>query len=113
MPPDFWGDEIELPDVPQTPQNAPEETFSDAGAAPSRAAPNPSTASAATPSGEGIEADPRFTLLQSLFPGFISDWQPAQTPAANAETALEDAPETPETVDLEEGLDADESDEES
>ena len=67
-----------------------------------------SAPSAASRPVEGaLEADPRFVLLTELFPGRVTSWQ-----AAVAETPVEgadDAEGVPETVDLEEGLDADEA----
>lgn len=107
LPEGFWGDDLELPDVPQTARNASNENFDEAFAAPANTA-RPTPTPAVKLADGGLEADPRFTLLQSLFPGRISDWQPAQAPTEAATEGLEDAPGTPETVDLEEGLDADE-----
>ena len=54
-----------------------------------------------------LESDPRFVLLTELFPGRLTDWQSAETPTS---AATDDAAEAPETVDLEVGLDADETD---
>ena len=54
-----------------------------------------------------LEADPRFVLLTELFPGRVTSWQAAavDVPAEGAD----DADGVPETVDLENGLDADEA----
>ena len=113
LPPDFWGDALEPPD---TPQAAPDERLETAPATVaepetatdvrrSSSARNTSRALAGT-----FESDPRFVLLTELFPGRISDWRSAEAPAGTAAEGADDAPEVPETVDLEEGLDADETD---
>jgi len=104
LPPDFWGDELEAPVTAQTaPQVEPDERF-DASAL------NAPPAGTARPLAGDLEGDPRFRLLQELFPGRISDWRSAEAPASTAEEDADDAPAVPETVDLEEGLDTDETD---
>jgi len=104
LPPDFWGDELEPPATSQTAsQPTPDERFD-------ASAPSTPPAQAARPLSGDLESDPRFRLLQELFPGRISDWQGAEAPASTAEGDADDAPAVPETVDLEEGLDTDETD---
>ena len=106
LPPDFWGDDPVLPEVPQ---GAPD-TYADAvpahivseQALPAQAPPvqtNPLTGP--------LQRDPRFVLLTELFPGHVTDWQSAETATV---PAPDDADGGPETVDLERGLDADEPD---
>lgn len=104
LPPDFWGDELEAPATPQmAPQPTPDEHFD-------ASAPGAPPAWAARPLAGDLESDPRFRLLQALFPGRISDWQGAEAPASTAEGDADDAPAVSETVDLEEGLEGDETD---
>ena len=111
LPPDFWGDELEPPTSSAQPFAAPTDELS---APPSPAgAPPASSSSTARPLDGSLQDDPRFKLLQELFPGRISDWQSASVDAATAGKAdddgADDAPGDPETVDLEAGLDADET----
>lgn len=79
LPPDFW-EEVPLPDPPQrAPQDA-----APAGAGTDRAAQHP-------------EDDPRFRLLQSLFPGRLVAWQahaPRSEEDAYGDAAYRDTPET-------------------
>lgn len=98
LPPDFWGDTLAPPD---TRQADPDGRFQ----APSDTPPQ----SAAKPLEGTLESDPRFILLQELFPGRISDWQSAETPISAAAEGTDDAPEGAETVDLEAGLDTDDT----
>jgi len=51
--------------------------------------------------------------LTELFPGRISDWQSAETPPSAAIEGADDAPEVPETVDLEAGLDLDDNEDDT
>lgn len=101
LPPDFWGDALEPPDTPQAapePETATESVH------------QPSSAQNTSRALEGkLEADPRFILLTELFPGRISDWQSAEPPPGAAAEGADDAPEAPETVDLEAGLDLDDA----
>ena len=101
LPPDFWGDDPILPD---TPQNAPDRYADDAvtGFSPPEA-----SRVQAKPLTGPLQNDPRFILLTELFPGRMTDWQSAETPAT---PEADDAEGAPETVDLEAGLDADETD---
>lgn len=99
LPPDFWGDTLAPPD---TPQADPDRRFQ----APSDTPPQ----SAAKPLEGTLESDPRFILLQELFPGRISDWQSAETPASATVEGTDDALEGAETVDLEAGLETDDTD---
>lgn len=94
LPADFWGDDILPPADLHAAPNAPPELLS----APS---------AASRPVEGALEHDPRFVLLTELFPGRVTSWQAAatETPAGGAD----DAEGVPETVDLEEGLDADEA----
>ena len=121
LPPDFWGDALEPPPPASTSSEPSDTLLSTASStepvtpikvtAPDRpAAPAPS-AGAAKPLEGSLQKDPRFVLLQELFPGHISDWQ-AESVANSSESGEDeaaDAPGEPETVDLEEGLDADET----
>ena len=100
LPPDFWGDD---PVFPDTPQHLPERQANDA-------VPTHITGSEQTrakPLTGPLKSDPRFVLLTELFPGRMTDWQSAETPAI---PEPDDANTGPETVDLEAGLDADETD---
>ena len=54
LPPDFW-DDLPLPE-PEMSAKPPEEAAREEG---------------------GLEADPRFAVLQSLFPGRVVEWQEA------------------------------------
>lgn len=104
LPPDFWGDELEAPAASQTAsQPTPDERFD-------ASAPSAPPIQAARPLAGDLESDPRFRLLQELFPGRISDWRSAEAPASTAEEDADDAPAVPETVDLGEGLEGDETD---
>ena len=104
LPPDFWGDDLEAPTTTQAAsQTEPDERFD-------ASAPGAPPGGATRPLAGDLESDPRFKLLQELFPGRISDWRSAEVPASTAEGPADDAPAGPETVDLEEGLDTDETD---
>ncbi len=93
LPADFWGDDLLPP--------------SDVRGAPDTAELLSAPSAASRPLEGNLETDPRFVLLTELFPGRVTSWQ-----AAVAETPVEgvdDADGVPETVDLENGLDADEA----
>lgn len=103
LPPDFWGDDLVIPEVPQhSPDSyaddAPAESFTRLGTGQLQAKPLTGP----------LQSDPRFILLTELFPGRVTAWQSAEAPTA---PASDDADGEPETVDLEEGLDADETNE--
>ena len=101
LPPDFWGDD---PVIPEAPQNVRDGYADDAVAGFSQ----PETSQPQVKPLTGpLESDPRFVLLTELFPGRLTDWQSAETPAP---ATADDEGEAPETVDLEAGLDADETD---
>lgn len=88
LPPDFWGDDLLPPaDISPTP-DAPPDLLS----APS---------AVGRPVEGALEHDPRFILLTELFPGRVTSWQAAVSESAPADGA-DDAPESSETVDLEE-----------
>ena len=120
LPPDFWGDALEPPPLSLT-ASEPLDPRAGAPSVPAPSAPDELTAapsplqSAAKPLEGSLQKDPRFLLLQELFPGRISDWQRAEPVANSSEgdengaDGVNDAPDDPETVDLEEGLDADET----
>ncbi len=112
LPPDFWGDALEPPPLPPTPSEPPD-TLSSAPSPTTPTSPDKPAAPApssgiAKPLEGSLQKDPRFVLLQELFPGHISDWHAA--PVADGgigDDGATDAPPEPETVELEEGLDAD------
>jgi hypothetical protein len=114
LPPDFWGDALEPPAALQTAVDERFETVAATVAEPETATepahPPASARNASRALAGTLESNPRFVLLTELFPGRISDWQSAEVPAGTAAEDADDAPEVPETVDLEEGLDADETD---
>ncbi len=101
LPPDFWGDDPVLREVPQ---HAPD-TYTDA--VPAHIVSEQAQSAQVKPLTGPLQRDPRFVLLTELFPGQVTDWQSAEAAAA---PAPDDADGGPETVDLEEGLDADEPD---
>lgn len=105
LPPDFWGDALEPP--PSSPGAS--VAADERSGAPLSADSAPATQSAPKPLEGSLQKDPRFKLLQELFPGHISDWHAEPVVAATdaADNGADDASGDPETVDLEEGLDAD------
>ena len=114
LPPDFWGDALEPLTSPAPSSTAPSSTAptDESDASPPAAAPPASSSSASKPLDGSLQDDPRFVLLTELFPGRISDWQSAEPVDAAPDTgadAADDAAGDPATVDLDAGLDADET----
>jgi len=86
LPPDFW-DDAELPEA-------------SAGDSENLGAEHLPRLPAARHEVAGrLEDDPRFALMQQLFPGRITDWQ--ETAQKGADDGADDEGEEAETVDLE------------
>lgn len=116
MPPDFWDTELEPPESGRTaPDAALEAVSAEASGEPTAPQQSQHQQPQRPPQARALEGelerDPRFVLLSQLFPGRVSTWEPTETPTDPAGGAA-DAPDEPETVDLSEGLDADDTEDE-
>lgn len=104
LPANFWESDAESdpPPASRSPKPDYEETQTSTQTSAIQANRGPQASKNAKPNGipAEVEKDPKFAILQSLFPGMISDWQDAKT---NDESDLTDV-SSPDAIDLADSL---------